>query len=123
MNKIILTTIILALFGTHAIEARHNKTQIVVAVPEKVVAATSTQVIEDAQSAAAIQTLQEVIKNPEDVCQLVTQLEQHKEVQSWLSRNKKFLISAGISAGVVATLVLWWWFKKQNPSGAPVAPA
>ncbi len=122
MNKHLLALTFLTLFGTHTLEARHHKTQIAEAAPTQVVTASSTQVVEVAQTAAAVQALQEIVKSPEDVRQLVTQLEQHKEVKSWLARNKKFLISAGISAGVVATLILWWWFKRQSHGNLLAAP-
>ena len=123
MNKHLLSLTLVTLFTAHALEARHHKTQTAPTTPTPTVTATSTPVVEVAQPAAVVQTLQEIVKTPEDIRQLVTKLEQHKEVKSWMARNKKFLISAGISAGVITMAVLWWWFKKQNIRNAPAHPA
>ncbi len=105
MQKNLLILTLLTLFGTHVLEAGHNKTQ--------ATEAASTQVVEVAQTAAALQALQEIVKSPEDVRQLVTQLEQHKEVKSWLARNKTLLIGTSICAAAIATNIMWFMAHKK----------
>lgn len=101
MKKHLLSLTILILFNAHTLDAHHNKTHPAEAAPIKAVEnPTPTQVI----------TTQPVAK----VRHIVTQLEQQQEVKGWMTRNKKFLMSAGISATVIAAMILWWWFKKQN---------